>query len=55
MIRCNELCNLYGADTIAVGGTIGWAMECCSEGVLSPEELDGINLTGKWSGHCRNL
>lgn len=45
MIRCNELCNLYGADTIAVGGTIGWAMECCSEGVLSPEELDGINLT----------
>jgi len=45
MIRCNELCNLYGADTIGVGGTIGWAMECYNEGVLSREELDGIDLT----------
>lgn len=45
MIRCNELCNLYGADTISVGGTIGWAMECYSEGVLSKEELDGIELS----------
>jgi len=43
--RCNDLCNEYGVDTISTGGTIAWAMECYNEGVLTKEDLDGIELT----------
>ncbi len=42
--RCNYLCNEYGLDTITVGGTIAWAMECYTSGILSIDDLDGIAL-----------
>lgn len=45
IVKTNDLCNEYGLDTISVGATIAWAMECYNEGVLSREELDGIDLT----------
>lgn len=45
MIKCNEICNTYGIDTISAGMTIAWAMECFEEGVLTKEDLDGIELT----------
>ncbi|MBR5260743.1 MAG: hypothetical protein IKV47_01090, partial [Oscillospiraceae bacterium] len=41
---CNTLCNEYGYDTISVGGTVAWAMECYDKGILTKEELDGIEL-----------
>lgn len=41
---CNWLCNEYGFDTISLGATIAWAMENYENGVLSLEELDGIDL-----------
>ena len=41
---CNTLCNEYGLDTISVGGTVAWAMECYDKGILTKEELDGIEL-----------
>jgi len=44
VFQCNNLCNEYGFDTISAGATIGWAMECFNTGVLSKEELDGIEL-----------
>jgi len=40
----NFLCDDYGLDTIAAGGTIAFAMECMEKGVLRKEELDGIDL-----------
>lgn len=40
----NELCNEYGFDAISAGSTIAWAMECFENGLISPEELDGIHL-----------
>ena len=46
IMKCNEICNRYGFDTISAGMTIAWAMECYNEGMLSQEELDGIDL--KW-------
>ncbi len=46
IIKCNEICNRYGFDTISAGMTIAWAMECYDRGVLSRAELDGIDL--KW-------
>lgn len=45
VLKCNELCNRYGFDTIAAGMTIAWAMECYEHGVLTQEDLDGIDLT----------
>lgn len=44
ILKCNEICNIYGVDTISAGMTIAWAMECYNEGILSKEELDGIDL-----------
>jgi aldehyde:ferredoxin oxidoreductase len=45
IMKCNEICNIYGFDTISAGMTIAWAMECFEEGVLTKEDLDGIELT----------
>lgn len=41
--KANELCNLYGMDTISTGVTISFAMECVDRGVLSEDDL-GFNL-----------
>ncbi|MCL2391588.1 MAG: aldehyde ferredoxin oxidoreductase family protein [Oscillospiraceae bacterium] len=43
---CNLLCNEYGFDTISMGGTIAWLMECYENGLFTLEELEGIDL--KW-------
>jgi len=40
----NYLCDDYGMDTIAVGGSIAFAMECYERGILKREDLDGIDL-----------
>jgi aldehyde:ferredoxin oxidoreductase len=45
IIKCNDICNRYGLDTISVGSTVAWAAECYERGVFSKEEMDGIELT----------
>lgn len=40
----NQLCNMYGMDTIACGATIAWAMDCFEQGLLTTEDTDGIEL-----------
>jgi len=40
----NTLCDDYGMDTIAIGGTIAFAMECLEKGILKKEDFDGIDL-----------
>ncbi|MEM1589464.1 MAG: aldehyde ferredoxin oxidoreductase family protein [Candidatus Bathyarchaeia archaeon] len=45
VIKANELCNIYGLDTISTGITIAWAMESYEKGVLTREETDGIELS----------
>lgn len=42
--RANQLCNMYGIDTIACGATIAWAMECFERNLLTLEDTDGIDL-----------
>ncbi len=42
VIYANQLCNAYGLDTISTGVTIGWAMECFEEGLLTTEDTGGI-------------
>ncbi len=45
IIKCNDICNRNGLDTISVGATIAWAVECYENGLLSREETGGIELT----------
>ena len=45
VIRANEICNLYGLDTMAVGNVIAFAMECYENGLITKEDTDGIELT----------
>ncbi len=40
----NYLCDDYGVDTIAFGGTVAFAMECVEKGLIKKEALDGIEL-----------
>jgi aldehyde:ferredoxin oxidoreductase len=42
--RANELCALYSLDTISLGGTIGFAMECFEKGILTLEDTAGLDL-----------
>ncbi len=44
VVKCHEMCNRYGIDTLSAGGTLAWAMECVENGLLTPEELDGVDL-----------
>lgn len=41
----NQLCNMYGVDTISCGGTIAWAMDCFEQGLLTTDDTDGLELT----------
>lgn len=40
----NQLCNMYGLDTISCGATIAWAMDCFEQGLLTTEDTGGIEL-----------
>ncbi len=42
--RANQLCNMYGIDTITCGATIAWAMDCFEQGLLAKDDTDGIDL-----------
>ena len=44
-VHCSYLCNQYGLDTISAGASIAFAMECAEKGLLSPGQLDGLDLT----------
>jgi aldehyde:ferredoxin oxidoreductase len=40
----NQLCNMYGLDTISCGGTISFAMECYEHNLLNIEDTGGLKL-----------
>jgi aldehyde:ferredoxin oxidoreductase len=40
----NELCNKYNLDTISTGMTIGFAMQCFEEGIITIRDTDGLEL-----------
>ncbi len=42
--KINEICNRVGMDTITCGATFAWAMDCYENGILKPEDYEGINL-----------
>jgi len=40
----NQLCNMYGLDTISCGATIAFAMECYEKGIINERHTDGVKL-----------
>ena len=40
----NQLCNMYGLDTISCGATIAFAMEAYEKGIIDKSVTDGIEL-----------
>jgi len=45
LIYENELCDLYGLDTISAGTTVAFAIECFENGLLTKADTDGLELT----------
>jgi aldehyde:ferredoxin oxidoreductase len=41
----NELLNRAGMDTISVGGTVAFAIDCYESGILTPPDTEGLELT----------
>jgi aldehyde:ferredoxin oxidoreductase len=44
IIKCNDICNRAGLDTISTGTTIAWAIECFENDILTIEDTGGIEL-----------
>ena len=42
--KATELCNAFSLDTISTGVMIAFAMECFEEGLLTPDDTDGLEL-----------
>lgn len=40
----NQLCNMYGMDTISCGATIAWAMNCFQNGLITEQDTGGLEL-----------
>ena len=45
IIKLNEICNVVGIDTISLGGTLGYVIECYENGLLTKQDLDGLEMT----------
>jgi aldehyde:ferredoxin oxidoreductase len=43
IIKAAELCNYYGLDAQSAGVTVSFVMDCHEKGILTHEELDGID------------
>jgi aldehyde:ferredoxin oxidoreductase len=39
-----QLLDKYGMDALGAGTMIGWAMECYEKGILTKEDVDGLDL-----------
>ena len=41
---CHDACNRYGMDAVSTSGTLGWVCEAMDKGLLTVEDLDGIDM-----------
>jgi len=44
LIHLNELCDVWGLDTISAGVVIGWTMEAAERGMLDAYDLGGLDV-----------
>jgi aldehyde:ferredoxin oxidoreductase len=49
IIKANDICNRYGIDTISIGSTVAFAMECYEKGIINRYDTDGLELN--WGNH----
>jgi aldehyde:ferredoxin oxidoreductase len=42
---CHDACNRYGIDAVSASATLGWVCEAFERGLLTHDDLDGINMT----------
>jgi aldehyde:ferredoxin oxidoreductase len=42
--KANQICNMYGVDTISCGATIAFAIECFEKGIIGLKETGGLTL-----------
>jgi len=42
--KSNEMCNYLAMDTVSLGATLAWAMECFERGLLTLEDTGGVPL-----------
>jgi aldehyde:ferredoxin oxidoreductase len=45
--KSNEMCNYLGMDTVSLGATLAWAMECFEKGLLTLDDTGGVPLQFK--------
>lgn len=45
LFNLNDLLNRAGMDTISAGGAVAFAIECIEQGVLSKDDVGGLDLT----------
>lgn len=43
-MTCNHLVDKYGVDNLEIGSLISWAMELAEKGILTTDQLDGVDL-----------
>lgn len=43
--KASELCNKHGLDVISTGATIGFAMECFENGIITSEDVGDLDLS----------
>jgi len=49
VLRINEITNRAGIDTISVGNTVAYAIECYENGLITNQQTGGLKLT--WGNH----
>src|SRR5439155_1179001 len=42
--KSNEMCNYLAMDTVSLGCTLAWAMECFEKGILTLDDTGGVPL-----------
>jgi aldehyde:ferredoxin oxidoreductase len=49
IIVASDICNRYGLDTISAGACVAFAIECFTNGIITKEDLGGLELA--WGDH----
>jgi len=49
IIRCNDICNRAGLDSVSTGSAVSFAMACYEAGLINKKDTDGVELV--WGNH----
>ncbi len=41
---CHDACNRYGMDAVSASATLAWVCEAVEKGILTPADLDGVDM-----------